>query len=357
MLIWERKQQMGPLRDVFGAGAAIQGGAQIAGAGIQAASINKATDAQERAANNTLAFNKDVFNQQQQNLAPSLAAGSFGLSNMQAGLSNGLFSQMFSSGLNPQNVTPDGVDANAFGAANPDFTAPQTSTANFDPNSVNVQQDPGYKFRLDQGMQALQRSQAATGITGGAAAKAIADYSQGLASQEYGNAYGRALQSSQQNLSINNQNFGQAAQGYQLNSANHQQHIQNAFTATEANNQARLQAAQLNNSNQLNRYNAQTQDVSNLYNRFASLAQVGQTGNAQLQNASQAAAANIGNAYAGLGNAQSAGSAAMGNVWGNLSSGLGNTFNQYQMLRQFGGGGSGGTSGGIYDSNSGYLGE
>lgn len=355
-MIWERMQR-GLLMDVFGVGGAVQGAAQIAGAGLQASAINKATDAQERAANNTLSFNKDVFNQQQQNLAPSLAAGSFGLNNMQAGLSDGLFSQMFSAGLNPQNVTPDGVDANAFGAANPDFAAPNTQTANFDPNSVNVQQDPGYRFRLDEGERALQNSQAATGITGGAAAKALAQYSQGLASQEYGNAYQRAFQSSQQNLAINNQNFGQAAQSYGLNSANHQQHIQNAFTATEANNQARLQAAQLNNSNQLNRYNAQTQDVSNLYNRYASLAQVGQTGNAQLQNASQAAAANIGNAYAGMGNAQSAGSAAMGNVWGNLSSGLGNTFNQYQMMRQLGGGGSGGTSGGIYDSNSGYLGE
>jgi hypothetical protein len=335
----------GPCQDAFGIGSGIQAGTQLAAAGLQSRAINKATEAQQQAAQQQLGFQRDVFNTQQQNLQPSLQAGQFGLSNLQAGLSNGLFGQMFSTGVQPQNVTPDGVDANAFGAPNPNFNAPNTMTSQFDPNSIDPTKDPGYQFRMDQGMKALQRSQSSTGITGGAAAKAIAEYSQGLASQEYGNTYGRALQASQQNLGINQANFGQAAQTYGLNSGNRQQQIQNAFTATGQNNQARLQAAQLNNQNQLSRYNAQTEDVSNLFNRFASLAGIGQTGVGQLIGAGNAASQGMAQGYAGLGNANSAGSAAQGNVWGNLATGLGNTYQQYQMMRSMGMGGQGGVRG------------
>src|SRR3990167_9690943 len=50
------------------------------------------------------------------------------------------------------------------------------------------EQDPGYQFRLQQGEQALGRSAAARGgRLGGAQLKALADYGQGMASQEFGN--------------------------------------------------------------------------------------------------------------------------------------------------------------------------
>lgn len=50
------------------------------------------------------------------------------------------------------------------------------------------QEDPGYKFRQQQGEEAIQRQAAATGgRNSGATMKALADYNQGLASQEYGN--------------------------------------------------------------------------------------------------------------------------------------------------------------------------
>lgn len=65
----------------------------------------------------------------------------------------------------------------------------------FDPNS-----DPGYQFRLQQGQQALERSAAARGMNlSGAALKGANQYAQGLASQEYNNAYGRWA-NDQQNL-------------------------------------------------------------------------------------------------------------------------------------------------------------
>ena len=62
----------------------------------------------------------------------------------------------------------------------------------FDPRSVDVTQDPGYQFRLQQGMDAAMGSQAARGLSqSGGALKELQNYGQGLASQEYGNVYNR----------------------------------------------------------------------------------------------------------------------------------------------------------------------
>lgn len=55
-----------------------------------------------------------------------------------------------------------------------------------------LQMDPGYGFRLSEGMKALERSAAArAGLQSGAALKAGQRYGQDLASQEYGAAYNR----------------------------------------------------------------------------------------------------------------------------------------------------------------------
>lgn len=52
--------------------------------------------------------------------------------------------------------------------------------------------DPGYAFRLAQGQRALNAQQnAAGGLLGGNALAAMQDYTQGQASQEYGNAFNR----------------------------------------------------------------------------------------------------------------------------------------------------------------------
>lgn len=63
------------------------------------------------------------------------------------------------------------------------------------PFSFNFSQDdPSYKFRMSQGLDAVNSSAAARGgFFSGGTGKALADYGQGLASTEYGNAYNRAL--------------------------------------------------------------------------------------------------------------------------------------------------------------------
>lgn len=53
-------------------------------------------------------------------------------------------------------------------------------------------QDPGYAFRISEGMKALERSAAARGgLLSGAAMKGIQRYGQDMASQEYMNAFNR----------------------------------------------------------------------------------------------------------------------------------------------------------------------
>jgi hypothetical protein len=61
---------------------------------------------------------------------------------------------------------------------------------------VNLGEDPGYAFRLKEGQKALDRQAAARGgLISGGALKAATRYGQEMGSQEYGNAYNRALTS------------------------------------------------------------------------------------------------------------------------------------------------------------------
>ena len=71
------------------------------------------------------------------------------------------------------------------------------------PTMADLQIDPGYAFRAQQGEEALTRSAAAHGgVGGGGFQKDLAGYSQGLASQEYQAAFNR-FETSQQNRFAN----------------------------------------------------------------------------------------------------------------------------------------------------------
>lgn len=63
------------------------------------------------------------------------------------------------------------------------------------PTMAQLQMDPSYAFREQQGMKAVQQQMAAGGLGGsGSALKAAQRFGQGLASEEYGNAYNRFMQ-------------------------------------------------------------------------------------------------------------------------------------------------------------------
>jgi len=135
-------------------------------ASIQAAAAQKALDLQEKLANEQVLRN-----------APYSEAG--------ITAQNRMLDLM---GLSTR------TGAAGYGSANQPY-----SMAGFDPNSLmrnfgaaDFQADPGYNFRLSEGLKALDRQAAARGgMMSGAALKAAGRYGQDVASQEYGNAFNR----------------------------------------------------------------------------------------------------------------------------------------------------------------------
>ena len=73
-------------------------------------------------------------------------------------------------------------------------------TQQFTPETFQQNIDPGYAFRLAQGQMAAQRqANLAGGGLGGNALRGLQDYTQGLASTEFGNAFNR-FQAQRQNI-------------------------------------------------------------------------------------------------------------------------------------------------------------
>jgi len=143
---------------------------------------------------------------------------------------------------------------------------------------VDLTQDPGYAFRLSEGQKALDRSAAARGgLISGGALKAAQRFGQDLGSQEYQNAYNRALTG----------------------------------------------------------YNADVARESTGYNRLAALAGIGQTATSQVGAAGQNMASNVGNLMTSGAAANAAGTVGGANA---LTGGLGSYLNyagQQDMLAAY----------------------
>jgi len=160
---------------------------------------------------------------------------------------------------------------------------------NFDANAFAANKDPGYAFRMSEGLKALDASAASRGgLLSGATLKGAQRYGQDMASQEYQNAYGRALTG----------------------------------------------------------YNANENAANTGYNRLAGLAGIGQTANSQIGAANANYANNATNLITGNANAQGAAGIAGANAWSNA---IGQGMSSYQnnnlinMLRNNGSGSNWGT--------------
>jgi hypothetical protein len=126
--------------------AAIVGGSVISGV-LGASAANKASKAQQNSANAATAEQKRQFDISNANMQPWLQSGQQGLNDLNA-LSNGDSSKFFT--------------------------------------------DPGYQFALSEGQRGVGSSFAARGgAASGNALKALSQFNQGLASQQYGDYYNR----------------------------------------------------------------------------------------------------------------------------------------------------------------------
>ena len=82
---------------------------------------------------------------------------------------------------------------------------------------ADYQQDPGYQFRLQEGLKQLQGAAAARGgLLSGATQRGTQKYAQDVASQEYGNAYRRFMEQQQNRY---NMLAGQQGVGYRAGGA------------------------------------------------------------------------------------------------------------------------------------------
>ena len=266
------------------AGATVGGGLLAAkgqkdAAETQANAAREAGAVQSDVADRQLALQKQQYEEGVQRQQPFLTAGTNALARMQAG---------------------EFTQPAAFNVNDPRYAQP--GAFSFGKNDFEV--DPGYAFRLSEGQRALERTAAARGgLISGTALKAASRYSGDLASQEYQNAYQRALTGYGTNVDRSNTAFSRGLTGY----------------------------------------NADVARSDTGYNRLAGMAGVGQTTTQQLNaagaNYAGAGSATLGNygtamgnSIMGAGNAIAAGQLGVGNT---LASGLTTAASGYQNQQNF----------------------
>jgi hypothetical protein len=149
-------------------------GANLVSGLMGADAAKSAANTQAQSAANALDFQKQQFNTIQQQGAAGRAAGYNALNQLGA-LGSGTYGMYDASG----NPTGQGVGTGYL-------------TKQFSPEDFAAGIDPGYAFRKQQGEEATNRlANAGGGMISGNALTGLANYSQGIASQEYGNAFNR----------------------------------------------------------------------------------------------------------------------------------------------------------------------
>jgi hypothetical protein len=177
------EQQMAQSFEASMAAAEMMAGATTEAARIQAEAAKYAADNSYRAAADALAMQKEQWAQYQQNINPYLKSGKAGLNQLSYGL-----------GL------PGYKGTGESGYLSRPF------------QMSDYQADPGYAFRLSEGIKALDRSASANGnLLSGQTLKGVTRFGQDFASNEYQNAYNRytANQNMRYNQLANLSNMGQ----------------------------------------------------------------------------------------------------------------------------------------------------
>jgi hypothetical protein len=175
------------------AGQAFMGGSALLGGLISSSGAQSAARTQADAANRAADLQKQQFDQQMVLQEPYRQAGLTGQNRLMELLGLG-----------------GDTGAAGYGRYAKDFSM------------QDYQQDPGYAFRLSEGLKQLgSQARAQGGAGGGRTMMGIQNYAQGLASQEYGNAFNRYQTNRQNQLQPlgNLMSSGQAAASNQAGQA------------------------------------------------------------------------------------------------------------------------------------------
>lgn len=146
-------------------GGVIGGLGSLFGGGSQEDALEEQNRILEQASKRALRWQKEVYAQNREDLAPWREIGQDAIRTLATGLAAGKY-----------------------------------DPGEFRWDSEDLANDPGYQFRLQEGNKAVNRQAAAQGnLLSGAQLKAAANYNQGLASQEASNAFNRSLTTYQAN--------------------------------------------------------------------------------------------------------------------------------------------------------------
>ena len=149
-------------------------GSNLVGGLLGSNAATSAANTQAQSAQNALDFQKQQFATTQAQGAAGRSAG-YGALNQLGALGSGTY-QMYDAQGNPTGTG----------------TGTGFLTKEYTPADFAQGIDPGYQFRLQQGQEATNRmANMGGGLLSGNALKGQEDYTQGLASQEYGNAFNR----------------------------------------------------------------------------------------------------------------------------------------------------------------------
>lgn len=173
-------------------------GSQIVGGAMQSNAATSAANTQAAAANKSLAEQKRQFDIQNAQQAAGRGAGYEGFNTIRS-MMPGQYQTY------DENGKPTGT------ATGQDYLTHQFNAQDFQNNI-----DPGYQFRLQQGLQANQNmANQSGGMLSGNTLQGMQNYAQGAASTEYGNAFNRyqTQRTNIYNTLASIAGLGQSAQG------------------------------------------------------------------------------------------------------------------------------------------------
>lgn len=274
---------------LIGGGSALLGGYMASqgaksAAKTQAAAQTQAATTQEQAAKDALALQEKMYERQIGLQEPYRQAGLTGQNRLMTLL--GLRGQQPNAQISGGGLMGDIARA-ASGLVSGPYVGGDTTSADFgkyarDFGMQDYQADPGYAFRLKEGMKQLSGgARAGGGAVSGRTMMGAQDYAQGLASQEYQNAFNR----------------------YQTNRANQLQPLGNLMASGQ----------------------------SAASNQGAAAGQYGAAGGNLMTGAGQA----IGAGQLGAGQSMAAGQLGAGNTWNNALGNLSSSYQQNQMMNRF----------------------
>jgi len=202
------------------AGSAIIGGmASSSAARSQARSAGEATQAQRDIADQQVALQREQYLKQLELNEPFRQAGLTGQNMLLAQLQGGPYASAKFGGV-------EGYD-------------PASAMRNF--GQGDFQADPGYAFRLSEGLKGMNATAAARGgLLSGNALRAGQEYGQQLGSQEYQNAFNRY----QANRALQAQEYGNAFNRFQTERTNTLAPLQSLAGVGQSATQQAQQAAQ-----------------------------------------------------------------------------------------------------------------